>query len=103
MLTKTQFRQLLRRLHRQYWVVYAKPAFGGPVKVLRYRPHREVKISISHPRICRNQCDAFSVPSAVADRSALRRNLPIRYRDGTDNVGKTDIRIPLLCVVESQA
>src|SRR5579863_5453668 len=23
--------QLLRRLHRQDWVVYAKPAFGGPL------------------------------------------------------------------------
>src|SRR6202046_1429529 len=31
-----QFRQLLRRTHRQDSVVYAKPAFGGPAKVLRY-------------------------------------------------------------------
>jgi hypothetical protein len=31
-----QFRQLQRRLHRQDWVVYAKPAFRGPRQVLRY-------------------------------------------------------------------
>jgi hypothetical protein len=24
------------RLRRQDWVVYAKPAFGGPLRVLRY-------------------------------------------------------------------
>jgi hypothetical protein len=27
-----QFQQLLRRLHRQDWVVYAKAAFGGPLR-----------------------------------------------------------------------
>jgi len=26
----------MRRLHRHDWVVYAKPAFGGPLRVLRY-------------------------------------------------------------------
>jgi len=31
-----QFAQLLRRLHRRDWMVYAKPAFGGPMQVLRY-------------------------------------------------------------------
>ena len=31
-----QFNQLLRRPHRDDWVVYAKPAFGGPTQVLRY-------------------------------------------------------------------
>jgi hypothetical protein len=34
---RKQFHRLLRRLHRQDWVVYAKPAFGGPTQVLRYR------------------------------------------------------------------
>lgn len=31
-----QFGKLLRSVHRQDWVVYAKPAFGGPSQVLRY-------------------------------------------------------------------
>jgi hypothetical protein len=31
-----RFAKLLRHLHRYDWVVYAKPAFGGPLQVLRY-------------------------------------------------------------------
>ncbi len=31
-----QFAKLMRRLQRHDWVVYAKPAFGGPLRVLRY-------------------------------------------------------------------
>jgi len=31
-----QFDQLLRRVHRQGWVVYGKSTFGGPIQVLRY-------------------------------------------------------------------
>ena len=46
-----QFRQLLRRLHRQDWVVYAKPAFGGPVKVLRYLGRYTHRIAISNHRL----------------------------------------------------
>ena len=30
------FRSFLRSLFRQDWVVYVKPAFGGPLQVLRY-------------------------------------------------------------------
>jgi predicted RNA-binding Zn-ribbon protein involved in translation (DUF1610 family) len=46
-----QFRQLLRRLHRQDWVVYAKPAFGGPRKVLRYLGRYTHRIAISNHRL----------------------------------------------------
>jgi hypothetical protein len=46
-----QFRQLLRRLHRQDWVVYAKPAFGGPEKVLRYLGRYTHRIAISNHRL----------------------------------------------------
>ncbi len=46
-----QFRQLLRRLHRQDWVVYAKPAFGGPVRVLRYLGRYTHRIAISNHRL----------------------------------------------------
>jgi len=46
-----QFRQLLRRLHRQDWVVYAKPAFGGPLRVLRYLGRYTHRIAISNHRL----------------------------------------------------
>jgi len=35
-LADRQFAKLIRRLRRYDWVVYAKPAFGGPLQVLRY-------------------------------------------------------------------
>jgi hypothetical protein len=46
-----QVRQLLRRLHRQDWVIYAKPAFGGPMKVLRYLGRYTHRIAISNQRL----------------------------------------------------
>lgn len=46
-----QFYRLLRRLHRQDWVVYAKPAFGGPQKVLRYLGRYTHRIAISNHRL----------------------------------------------------
>jgi predicted RNA-binding Zn-ribbon protein involved in translation (DUF1610 family) len=47
----TQFRRFLRQLHRQDWVVYAKPAFGGPTKVLRYLGRYTHRIAISNHRL----------------------------------------------------
>ena len=46
-----QFRQLLRRLHRQDWVVYAKPAFGGPRQVLRYLGRYTHRVAVSNHRL----------------------------------------------------
>ena len=46
-----QFRELLRRLHRQDWVVYAKPAFGGPRHVLRYLGRYTHRVAISNHRL----------------------------------------------------
>jgi predicted RNA-binding Zn-ribbon protein involved in translation (DUF1610 family)/predicted Zn-ribbon and HTH transcriptional regulator len=46
-----RFRQLLRRLHRQDWVVYAKPAFGGPRQVLRYLGRYTHRVAISNHRL----------------------------------------------------
>jgi len=45
------FRRFLRHLHRQDWVVYAKPAFGGPKKVLRYLGRYTHRIAISNHRL----------------------------------------------------
>jgi hypothetical protein len=46
-----QFQRLLRRLHRQDWVVYAKPAFGGPMQVLRYLGRYTHRVAISNHRL----------------------------------------------------
>jgi hypothetical protein len=46
-----QFHRFLRQRHRQDWVVYAKPAFGGPTKVLRYLGRYTHRIAISNHRL----------------------------------------------------
>jgi Putative transposase len=46
-----QFAQLLRRLHRHDWVVYAKPAFGGAIQVLRYLGRYTHRVAISNHRL----------------------------------------------------
>jgi len=43
-----QFAKFLRRLHRQDWVVYAKPALGGPMQVLRYLGRYTHRVAISN-------------------------------------------------------
>src|SRR5947208_2799786 len=47
---RQQFAKLLRRLHRHDWVVYAKPAFGGPMQVLRYLGRYTHRLAISNHR-----------------------------------------------------
>jgi hypothetical protein len=46
-----QFIQLIRRMYRQDWVVYAKPAFGGPLQVLRYLGRYTHRVAISNHRL----------------------------------------------------
>src|SRR5215469_5610042 len=46
-----QFAKLLRRLHHHDWVVYAKPAFGGPMPVLRYLGRYTHRVAISNHRL----------------------------------------------------
>ena len=46
-----QFSQFIRRLHRHDWVVYAKPAFGGPMQVLRYLGRYTHRMAISNHRL----------------------------------------------------
>lgn len=48
---RKQFAKLLGRLRRQDWVVYAKPAFGGPLQVLRYLGRYTHRIAISNHRL----------------------------------------------------
>jgi len=46
-----QFARLLRRLHRHDWVIYAKPAMGGPSQVLRYLGRYTHRVAISNHRL----------------------------------------------------
>jgi hypothetical protein len=45
------FRQLLRQLFQQDWVVYAKPPFGGPEHVLQYLARYTHRVAISNHRL----------------------------------------------------
>lgn len=46
-----RFASFLRTLFRQDWVVYAKPAFGGPTQVLRYLGRYTHRVAISNHRL----------------------------------------------------
>ena len=46
-----QFAKLLRCLPRHDWVVYAKPAFGGPMQGLRYLGRYTHRVAISNHRL----------------------------------------------------
>ena len=46
-----EFRSFVRSLYRQHWVVYAKPAFGGPAQVLRYLGRYTHRVAISNHRL----------------------------------------------------
>jgi hypothetical protein len=45
------FAAFLRTLFRQDWVVYAKPAFGGPAQVFRYLGRYTHRVAISNHRL----------------------------------------------------
>jgi hypothetical protein len=45
------FAAFLRTLFRQDWVVYAKPAFGGPEQVVRYLGRYTHRVAISNHRL----------------------------------------------------
>jgi hypothetical protein len=47
----TQLSKLIRRVHRHHWVLYAKPAFGGPLQVLRYLGPYTHRVAISNHRL----------------------------------------------------
>jgi hypothetical protein len=46
-----RFAAFLRSLFRHDWVVYAKPAFGGPAQVLRYLGRYTHRVAISNHRL----------------------------------------------------
>jgi len=46
-----RFASFLRSVFREDWVVYAKPAFGGPTQVLRYLGRYTHRVAISNHRL----------------------------------------------------
>ena len=48
---ESAFRTWLRSLHRQSWVVYAKPPFGSPAHVLHYLARYTHRVAISNHRL----------------------------------------------------
>ena len=54
------FRAWLRSLHRQPWVVYAKPPFGSPAHVLHYLARYTPRVAISNHRRVAVTADAVS-------------------------------------------
>ena len=48
---ESAFRAWLRSLHRQPWVVYAKPPFGSPAHVLHYLARYTHRVAISNHRL----------------------------------------------------
>ena len=55
-----RFRQFLRQLFHQDWVVYAKPPFGGPEHVLNYLARYTHRVAISNHRLVAFQNDRVS-------------------------------------------
>ena len=76
-----QFAQLLRRLHRHDWVIYAKPAFGGPMQMLRYLGRYTHRVGISNHRLlaCEEERVTFrwkdSGSNAFASRQTKRNDI----------------------------
>jgi hypothetical protein len=46
-----EFHRLIRSLYKKDWVVYAKPAFGDPIHVLRYLGRYTHRVAISNHRL----------------------------------------------------
>ena len=60
-LAEHAWRDLLTRLHRHDWVVYAKEPLGGPTQVLDYLGRYTHRVAISNERILDISADTVSV------------------------------------------
>ncbi|HEU4681737.1 MAG TPA: transposase [Gemmatimonadales bacterium] len=72
------FRELLAPLYDQNWVVYCKPPFGGPAKVLEYLARYIHRVAISNDRLLRLEGDrvVFSYRDSAAGNRSRKRCLP---------------------------
>jgi len=78
------WRDLLARIHRHDWVVYAKEPLGGPERVLDYLGRYTHRVAISNERILGITADAVSV----------------RVRDSTQSNRKRTLRLPAQTFIE---
>ena len=76
--TPARFGQLVNALWKKSWVVYAKPPFGGPQKVLDYLGRYTHRVAISNHRITR-----------IHDGS-----VSFTYRDRTSRNQKKTLTLP---------
>ena len=88
-----QFAKLIRRLHRHDWVVYAKPAFGGPLQVLRYLGRYTHRVAISNHRLLAFDAERVSFPL---------EGLRARKQTRPNDAGGNGVSTPLLSARASQ-
>ena len=69
------WRDLLSRLHRHDWVVYAKEPLGGPAQVLDYLGRYTHRVAISNERIVDIGADTVSVRVRDSAHGNRRRTL----------------------------
>jgi hypothetical protein len=50
----------VRALYKDDWVVYAKPAFGEPTRVLRYLGRYTHRVAISNQRLSASTVTAYA-------------------------------------------
>ena len=72
------FRELLDPLFAKNWVVYCKPPFGGPKKVLEYLSRYTHRVAISNDRLLRLEEDrvAFSYRDRAEEDDRREMELP---------------------------
>lgn len=72
------FRELLAPLYDQVWVVYCKPPFDGPVKMLEYLARYIHRVAISNDRLLRLEGDrvVFSYRDSAAGHRLREMVLP---------------------------
>ena len=74
-LAEHAWRDLLTRLHRHDWVVYAKEPLGGPAQVLDYLGRYTHRVAISNERILDISADTVSVRVRDWTQGNRRRTL----------------------------
>ena len=76
-LVEHAWRDLLSRLHRHDWVVYAKEPLGGPAQVLDYLGRYTHRVAISNERILDIGSDTVSVRVRDSAHGNRRRTLSV--------------------------
>jgi len=71
------WRDLLTRVHRHDWVVYAKHSLGGPAQVLDYLGRYTHRVAISNERILGMDADTVRLRVRDSARGNRRRTLSV--------------------------